>query len=240
MRAWQHLALPLVVLVCSLLTASAAVRPLAQKLSLHQQQHTNNRTEDPWPTIMEPAKVAQTAELIGVETNVGTWSIGHATMDFLAGIQQEALLLRGCLRCCVVGTAQPPQAAEPEASLVLPYLCSWVRQLNQAANTAIISYGIACDCPAGAASGMVGIAAGQPLDTLRVRLQQRNCQQNSAAAVWKAMAKAEGVRGLFRGMSYPIYTTALQVGIAGHHPQLVLNALGSMICYHVWTPAVLA
>jgi hypothetical protein len=64
---------------------------------------------------------------------------------------------------------------------------------------------------------MVGIAAGQPLDTLRVRLQQRNCQQNSAAGVWKAMAKAEGVRGLFRGMSYPIYTTALQVGISGHH-----------------------
>jgi hypothetical protein len=26
------------------------------------------------------------------------------------------------------------------------------------------------------------------------------------------MARAEGVRGLFRGMSYPIYTTALQVG----------------------------
>ncbi|WIA22758.1 hypothetical protein OEZ86_009715 [Tetradesmus obliquus] len=95
---------------------------------------------------MEPAKVAQTAELIGVEDNVGTWSIGHATKDFLAG----------------------------------------------------------------AASGMVGIAAGQPLDTLRVRLQQRGCQQNSVSGVWKDMARAEGVRGLFRGMSYPIYTTALQ------------------------------
>lgn len=66
--------------------------------------------------------------------------------------------------------------------------------------------------PAGAASGMVGIAAGQPLDTLRVRLQQRGCQQNSVSGVWKDMARAEGVRGLFRGMSYPIYTTALQVG----------------------------
>lgn len=58
---------------------------------------------------------------------------------------------------------------------------------------------------------MVGIAAGQPLDTLRVRLQQQSCQQGSAAGVWKAMAAREGVRGLFRGMSYPIYTTALQV-----------------------------
>ncbi|KAF6265536.1 mitochondrial carrier domain-containing protein [Scenedesmus sp. NREL 46B-D3] len=57
---------------------------------------------------------------------------------------------------------------------------------------------------------MVGIAAGQPLDTLRVRLQQRGCQQHSVAGVWKDMARAEGVRGLFRGMSYPVYTTALQ------------------------------
>lgn len=58
---------------------------------------------------------------------------------------------------------------------------------------------------------MVGIASGQPLDTLRVRLQQQNCQQRSVAAVWRAMAAKEGFRGLFRGMSYPIYTTALQV-----------------------------
>jgi hypothetical protein len=43
---------------------------------------------------MEPAKVAQTAEFIGIERNVATWSIGHATKDFLAGEQQEALLLR--------------------------------------------------------------------------------------------------------------------------------------------------
>eukprot|EP00878_Enallax_costatus_P029728 GHUV01032271.1.p1 GENE.GHUV01032271.1~~GHUV01032271.1.p1 ORF type:complete len:187 (+),score=55.07 GHUV01032271.1:304-864(+) len=66
------------------------------------------------------------------------------------------------------------------------------------------------DFVAGAISGMVGIAAGQPLDTLRVRLQQQSCQQRSAAGVWKAMSAREGIRGLFRGMSYPIYTTALQ------------------------------
>jgi hypothetical protein len=83
--------------------------------------------------------------------------------------------------------------------------------LDRAAKSATTPFGITCNCPAGAASGMVGIAAGQPLDTIRVRLQQRNCQQNSVAGVWKAMAKTEGVCGLFRGMSYPIYTTALQV-----------------------------
>ncbi len=59
---------------------------------------------------------------------------------------------------------------------------------------------------------MVGIAAGQPLDTLRVRLQQRGCKQTSVAGVWKEMGRKEGIRGLYKGMSYPIYTTALQVG----------------------------
>lgn len=67
------------------------------------------------------------------------------------------------------------------------------------------------DFISGALSGMVGIAAGQPLDTLRVRLQQAGCLQRSALGVWRVMAAAEGPRGLFRGMSYPIYTTALQV-----------------------------
>jgi hypothetical protein len=27
--------------------------------------------------------------------------------------------------------------------------------------------------------------------------------------VWRAMAGAEGARGLFKGMSYPLYTTSL-------------------------------
>jgi hypothetical protein len=121
MRAWQYLALPLVVLVCSYLPVSSSVGPLVQKLSLQQQQHTNNRTEDPWPTIMEPAKVAQTAELIGVETNVATWSIGHAAKDFLAGEQQQALLLRCCWHCCVVQHAMTSPAAELEASLVFQH-----------------------------------------------------------------------------------------------------------------------
>jgi hypothetical protein len=85
MLARQHLVLHLLALLCYIPASSAVVRPLVHRLSLQQQQHINNRTDDPWPTTMEPAKVAQTAELIGVEANVGTWSIGHATKDFLAG-----------------------------------------------------------------------------------------------------------------------------------------------------------
>lgn len=63
----------------------------------------------------------------------------------------------------------------------------------------------------GAVSGMVGICAGQPLDTLRVRLQQRGCQQTSTAAILRASGAKAGMKDLFRGMSYPLYTIALQV-----------------------------
>ncbi|GBF97772.1 mitochondrial arginine transporter [Raphidocelis subcapitata] len=67
------------------------------------------------------------------------------------------------------------------------------------------------DFIAGAVGGMAGVVAGQPLDTLRIRLQQRGCAARTAAGAWAAMrAGAEGARGLFRGMSYPLYTTALQ------------------------------
>lgn len=58
---------------------------------------------------------------------------------------------------------------------------------------------------------MVGICAGQPLDTMRVRLQQKGCQQASAAEMLRASGSKAGVRDLFRGMSYPLYTIALQV-----------------------------
>jgi hypothetical protein len=58
------------------------------------------------------------------------------------------------------------------------------------------------------------------------------------------MARAEGVRGLFRGMSYPIYTTALQVGahsssgiaatyycaqLAGEHSDACRRAVGAVV-----------
>jgi hypothetical protein len=92
MHARQYLVLPLLALACTNVFESAAVSPRAYRLSL-QQQHSNNRTGISWVIPMEPAKVAQTAELIGVEDNVGTWSIGHATKDFLAGQEHVPLLL---------------------------------------------------------------------------------------------------------------------------------------------------
>jgi hypothetical protein len=58
---------------------------------------------------------------------------------------------------------------------------------------------------------MVGVVAGQPLDTIRIRLQQQGCQHKSISKVWNTMRGGEGVRGLFKGMTYPLYTTALQV-----------------------------
>jgi hypothetical protein len=58
---------------------------------------------------------------------------------------------------------------------------------------------------------MLGVIAGQPLDTLRIRIQQKGCPDTRVLAVWRAMAQVEGPRGLFKGMSYPLYTTALQV-----------------------------
>lgn len=59
---------------------------------------------------------------------------------------------------------------------------------------------------------MVGICAGQPLDTLRVRLQQRGCpQQTSTASILRASGAKAGMQDLLRGMSYPLYTIALQV-----------------------------
>ena len=64
---------------------------------------------------------------------------------------------------------------------------------------------------AGATGGMLGVIAGQPLDTLRIRIQQKGCPDTRVMAVWRSMAKVEGPRGLFKGMSYPLYTTALQV-----------------------------
>ena len=68
------------------------------------------------------------------------------------------------------------------------------------------------DFLAGAVGGMAGVLAGQPLDTLRVRIQLGS---SSIGQVWRAMAAREGARGLLKGMSYPACTACLQVGAAG-------------------------
>lgn len=68
-------------------------------------------------------------------------------------------------------------------------------------------------CIAGAGAGMAGVLAGQPLDTVRVRLQQRNCFfGGSFWRVAQSLTRREGFGALFKGAAYPLTTTALQVG----------------------------
>lgn len=63
---------------------------------------------------------------------------------------------------------------------------------------------------AGAGAGAVGVLAGQPLDVVRVRLQQPRSGQLGALASLRAVMAAEGAGALFRGSFYPLTTIALQ------------------------------
>lgn len=59
---------------------------------------------------------------------------------------------------------------------------------------------------------MAGIAAGQPLDTIRVRLQQRGNEYSGMIGAWRAITKSrEGVLSLYKGMGYPLCTATFQV-----------------------------
>ena len=55
--------------------------------------------------------------------------------------------------------------------------------------------------------------AGQPLDVVRVRLQQPHSQMPGALASLRAIVRAEGPGALFKGSFYPLTTIALQVRI---------------------------
>ena len=63
----------------------------------------------------------------------------------------------------------------------------------------------------GAVGGMAGVVAGQPLDTIRIRLQQRGNKYSGISHAWKAIVSGEGSASLFKGMGYPLATSALQV-----------------------------
>ena len=62
----------------------------------------------------------------------------------------------------------------------------------------------------GAGAGAVGVLAGQPLDVVRVRLQQPHSQMPGALASLRAIVAAEGPGALFKGSFYPLTTIALQ------------------------------
>ena len=78
----------------------------------------------------------------------------------------------------------------------------------------------ACSClhpTPGGIAGACGVVAGQPLDTVRVRQQAAGppaAQQaggSGGLALLRSIAAGEGVRQLFRGLTYPLLTAALQV-----------------------------
>ena len=75
----------------------------------------------------------------------------------------------------------------------------------------------------GAGAGAAGVLTGQPLDVVRVRLQQPHCQMPGALASLAAIVRAEGVGALFRGSFYPLTTIALQV-------ELLLKADTPSLC----------
>lgn len=59
---------------------------------------------------------------------------------------------------------------------------------------------------------MAGIFAGQPLDTIRVRLQQKGNEYSGVLGAWKAMSRSrEGPLSLYKGMAYPLCAATLQV-----------------------------
>ncbi|CAJ1336880.1 unnamed protein product [Effrenium voratum] len=62
----------------------------------------------------------------------------------------------------------------------------------------------------GTLGGMAGILAGHPLDTAKTRLQAM--QRFEHAGTYKVLsdtARHEGARALYKGMSFPLYSTAL-------------------------------
>lgn len=64
---------------------------------------------------------------------------------------------------------------------------------------------------AGGIAGAAGVLAGQPLDTVRIRLQQPGCPWGSAGAALRATVGREGPAALFRGVTYPLATISFQV-----------------------------
>ena len=59
-------------------------------------------------------------------------------------------------------------------------------------------------------AGAAGVLAGQPLDTVRVRMQQPRCAWRSAAAGLRSVAAAEGGGALFKGVTYPLVSIGFQ------------------------------
>jgi solute carrier family 25 carnitine/acylcarnitine transporter 20/29 len=64
--------------------------------------------------------------------------------------------------------------------------------------------GVAADLLAGTCSGMTASMAGQPLDTVRVRMQSRGQHYTSGWDCARKIAARDGPRGFFRGALPPL------------------------------------
>lgn len=57
----------------------------------------------------------------------------------------------------------------------------------------------------GLVGGVAGIVVGQPLDTIKIRLQTQPGVYSGALNCFTTMWKSEGIQGLFKGMSSPLF-----------------------------------
>lgn len=57
---------------------------------------------------------------------------------------------------------------------------------------------------------MAGVAAGQPLDLIRIRQQQPNYRGQGLVPMIHAVLRTEGALALYRGVAYPFLTSAFQ------------------------------
>jgi solute carrier family 25 carnitine/acylcarnitine transporter 20/29 len=69
-----------------------------------------------------------------------------------------------------------------------------------------------CVC-AGAVAGSYGVVAGAPLDVIAVRLQQPNTPYRGIWHCCSSLVRAEGPLALYKGMSSPLVTVAVQQSV---------------------------
>ncbi|KAI0212708.1 putative RNA-directed DNA polymerase from transposon BS [Lamellibrachia satsuma] len=66
-----------------------------------------------------------------------------------------------------------------------------------------------CHFTAGMLGGMSGLVVGYPADTIKVRQQTHNVEGISMTRCFRETLKHEGVRGFFKGMSFPLFAVGI-------------------------------
>ena len=75
----------------------------------------------------------------------------------------------------------------------------------------------------GGVAGAVGILTTQPLDTIRIRLQNPAFGYNGMADALRTTVRNEGMRGLYKGVGSPLATVGVR-----EYPQFTLCQLFSI------------